>query len=111
LGQWASGNNKCLGILWNKTPAYRASGENSGKLVGRISSCVVERKDHTKPVKRIHVILFGVWSRSGHTNRIIHDSPRITLYIEDEFKEDLEDDFDLLEEARELALSMSAVYQ
>ena len=42
---------------------------------------------------------------------IEHDSPRVTLYTEAEVKEARENDVDLLEEARELALSRSAIYQ
>ena len=37
------------------------------------------------------------------------DSPRVTLYTEAEVKEAREDDVDLLEEARELAASRSAI--
>jgi hypothetical protein len=39
-----------------------------------------------------------------------HDSPRIALYTEADAKEARADSVDLLEEARELALSRSAVY-
>ena len=42
---------------------------------------------------------------------IEHDSPRVTLYTEAEVKEARENDVDLLEEARELAASRSAIYQ
>ena len=42
---------------------------------------------------------------------LMHDSPRITMYTETEAKEAREDDVDLLEEARELAASRSAIYQ
>ena len=42
---------------------------------------------------------------------IQHDAPRVTLYTEEEAKESRENDLDLLKEARELALSRSAVYQ
>jgi hypothetical protein len=42
---------------------------------------------------------------------IIHNFPRVTLFIEDEVKKAQEDDVDLLEEARELAFSRSAIYQ
>lgn len=42
---------------------------------------------------------------------IKHDSPRVTLYIEEDAKEAREDGVDLLEEACELALSRSAIYQ
>jgi len=42
---------------------------------------------------------------------IIHDSPRIHLYNEAEVQEARENDVDLLEEARELAISRSAKYQ
>jgi hypothetical protein len=42
---------------------------------------------------------------------IEHDSPRVTLYTEAEVIEARENDVDLLEEARELALSRSAIYQ
>jgi hypothetical protein len=40
-----------------------------------------------------------------------HDSPRVTLFTEAKIKEAREDDVDLLEEARELALSRSSIYQ
>ena len=39
------------------------------------------------------------------------DSPRVTMYTEAEPKQVREDDVDLLEEARLLALSRSAIYQ
>ena len=39
------------------------------------------------------------------------DSPRVTMYTEAEAKEAREDDVDLLEEGRLLALSRSAIYQ
>ena len=42
---------------------------------------------------------------------IIHDSPRVQLYTEEEVKEARENDVDLLEEARELALARTAIYQ
>ena len=42
---------------------------------------------------------------------IEHDSPRVALYTESEAKEARENDLDLLEEARELALSKSTIYQ
>ena len=42
---------------------------------------------------------------------IMHDSPRVTLYTESEAIEARENDVDLLEEARELAASRSAIYQ
>ena len=41
----------------------------------------------------------------------MHDSPRVTLYTEAEAIEARENDVDLLEEARELAASRSAIYQ
>ena len=42
---------------------------------------------------------------------IEHDSPRVALYTESEAKEARENDLNLLEEARELALSKSTIYQ
>ena len=42
---------------------------------------------------------------------IVYDSPRVTLYTETEAKEAREDGVDLLEEARDLALSWTAIYQ
>jgi hypothetical protein len=42
---------------------------------------------------------------------VIHDAPRVVLYIEEEAKEARENDVDLLEEAREITLSRTAVYQ
>jgi hypothetical protein len=39
------------------------------------------------------------------------DAPRVELYTEAEVKETREDNVDLLEEAREQALSRSAIYQ
>jgi hypothetical protein len=42
---------------------------------------------------------------------LLHDSPRVVQYTEAEVKEARENDVDLLEEARLLALSRSAVYQ
>ena len=40
-----------------------------------------------------------------------YDSPRVAMYTETEAKEARADAFDLLEEARELTLSRSAIYQ
>ena len=42
---------------------------------------------------------------------IKHDSPTVTWYTETDAKEARENDVDLLEEAREMALSRSAIYQ
>jgi hypothetical protein len=42
---------------------------------------------------------------------VIHDAPRVVLYTEEEAKEAREDDVDLLEEAREITLSRTVVYQ
>jgi hypothetical protein len=42
---------------------------------------------------------------------VIHDAPRVVLYIKEEAKEARENDVDLLEEAREITLSRTAVYQ
>ena len=42
---------------------------------------------------------------------IEHDSSRVALYTESEAREARENDVDLLEEARDLALSKSAMYQ
>jgi hypothetical protein len=42
---------------------------------------------------------------------VIHDAPRVMIYTEEEAKEAREDDVDLLEEAREITLSRTAVYQ
>lgn len=42
---------------------------------------------------------------------IIHDSSRVAVYVEADSESVRQDDVDLLEEARELALSRSAIYQ
>ena len=42
---------------------------------------------------------------------IIHDSPRVAAYVETENELAREDSLDALEEARELALTRSAIYQ
>ena len=42
---------------------------------------------------------------------IEYDAPRVTMFTETEAKEAREDVVDLLEEARELALSQTAIYQ
>jgi hypothetical protein len=42
---------------------------------------------------------------------VIHDAPRVVLYTEEEAKEARENDVDLLEEAREITLSRTIVYQ
>jgi hypothetical protein len=42
---------------------------------------------------------------------VIYDAPRVVLYTEEEAKEARENDVDLLEEAREITLSRTAVYQ
>jgi hypothetical protein len=42
---------------------------------------------------------------------VIHDAPRVVLYTKEEDKEARENDVDLLEEAREITLSRTVVYQ
>ena len=42
---------------------------------------------------------------------IEHDAPRVALYMEKDAKEAHEDGVDLLDEAHDLALSRSAIYQ
>jgi hypothetical protein len=42
---------------------------------------------------------------------VIHDAPRVVLYIEEEAKEARENDVDFMEEAREITLSRTTVYQ
>ena len=42
---------------------------------------------------------------------ITHDSPRVVAYVETENKKSRQDSLDLLEEHREKALEMSAIYQ
>jgi hypothetical protein len=42
---------------------------------------------------------------------VIHDAPRVVLYTEEEAKEARENDVDLLDEAREITLSRTVVYQ
>ena len=42
---------------------------------------------------------------------LLHDSPRVTNYVETENELARQDSVDALEEARELALERSAVYQ
>jgi hypothetical protein len=42
---------------------------------------------------------------------VIHDAPRVVLYTEEEAKVARENAVDLLEEAREITLSRTAVYQ
>jgi hypothetical protein len=42
---------------------------------------------------------------------VIHDAPRVVLYTEEEAKEARENEVDLLEEAREITLSRTTVYQ
>jgi transposase InsO family protein len=42
---------------------------------------------------------------------VIHDASRVVLYTEEEAKEARENDVDLLEEAREITLSRTVVYQ
>jgi hypothetical protein len=42
---------------------------------------------------------------------VIHDAPRVVLYTKEEAKEARENDVDLLEEAREITLSRTTVYQ
>jgi hypothetical protein len=45
----------------------------------------------------------GQYEGSQGPTDILHDSPRVQLYTEEEVKEARENDVDLLEEARELA--------
>jgi hypothetical protein len=54
-------------------------------------------------------LLYGV--ETVFPTDIIHDAPRAVLYTEEEAKEARENDVDLLEEAREITLSRTAVYQ
>ena len=42
---------------------------------------------------------------------ILHDSPRVAAYVEADSEAARQDDLDILEEARDLALSRSAIYQ
>jgi hypothetical protein len=42
---------------------------------------------------------------------VIHDAPRVVLYTKEEAKKSREDGVDLLEEAREITLSRTVVYQ
>ena len=42
---------------------------------------------------------------------IIHDSPRVQAYVENDAEEAMQDSLDLLEEEREIALQRSTIYQ
>ena len=42
---------------------------------------------------------------------MLHDSPRVAWFTESDAKEAREDDVDLLEEARDMALTRSTIYQ
>ena len=42
---------------------------------------------------------------------MIHDSPQVTAYVQEDAKEARQDGLDILEEERELALQRSTIYQ
>ena len=62
----------------------------------------MESPDYLESIHRLHAIL---------STDIKHDSPRVTWYTESDAKEARKNDVDLLEEAREMALSRSTIYQ
>ena len=67
--------------------------------------------DHTESINGLYAIFLVYGAEAVLPTDIQYDSPRVTLYTETEAKEARENDVDLLEEARELALSRSAIYQ
>ena len=71
----------------------------------------MESKDNSESINRLYAVLPCVWAEAVLPADIEYDSPRIRQYLEAEVKEAREDGVDLLEEARELALSRSAIYQ
>ena len=71
----------------------------------------MESQDHTESFYWLYAIFLVYGAEAVLPTDIQYDSPRVTLYTETEAKEAREDDVDLLEEARELALSRSAIYQ
>ena len=68
-------------------------------------------KDHTKSVNRLYTIFLVYGAEAVRPTDIEYDAPRVTTYTETEAKEAREDAVDLLEEAGELALSQTTMYQ
>ena len=75
------------------------------------TSSAVGSKDHTKSINWLYAIFLVYGAEAVLPTDMEYDSPRVALYTETEAKEARENDVDLLEEARELTLSRSAIYQ
>ena len=60
---------------------------------------------NTQQIHRLHS------SEGILPNDILHDSPRVAVYVEEEAENARHDSLDLLEEEHELALQRSAIYQ
>ena len=67
--------------------------------------------DYPEPIHWLYAILSVYGAEAVLPTDIQFDAPRVALYTETEAKEAQENDVDLLEEARELTLSWSAIYQ
>ncbi|XP_073367810.1 uncharacterized protein [Aegilops tauschii subsp. strangulata] len=72
----------------------------------RLDLASVSHPQSNDQVERANCLILS----GDHPNGIEFDSPRVTLYTEAEAKEAREDVVDLLEEARLLELSRSAIY-
>ena len=68
-------------------------------------------ENHAELLNRVHTIFMGYGAEAVLPTDIEYDAPRVTMFTETEAKEAREDAVDLLEEARELALSRTAIYQ
>ena len=107
----ASGKIQLTGIFLDKTPAHRATAKISGVLDRRTTSGTVELKNNSESINRLYAFFLVYGAEAVLPADIEHDSPRVTQYTEAEVQEARQNDVDLLEEARELALSRSAIYQ
>jgi hypothetical protein len=110
LYQWPGGKVKWTSVIRHKTPVDRATGENSRLLARCIAGSALKKTTPNRSTG--YTPFFLVYGAEAVLpTDIIHDAPRVVLYTEEEAKEAREDDVDLLEEAREITLSRTAVYQ
>jgi hypothetical protein len=71
----------------------------------------LESEDNSESINRLYAVFLVYGAEAVLPTDVIHDAPRVVLYTEEEAKEARENDVDLLEEAREITLSRTAVYQ
>jgi hypothetical protein len=71
----------------------------------------MEPADNAKFFDRLHAILLAFRSRGGVPTDVRYCAPRVVAYIKEDAEKALADAQDLLDEARDVALARSAVYQ